>query len=105
MRHHYALEKLGSAVHSIETDRGDFRTRLWQASLIFHTLSEKDFADEYKEDWNFIYSTLTREQPSYDDKGEVTAGRVQNTLKGLDEDTCVEIAERISNLAARLRHE
>ncbi len=105
MRHHYALEKLGSAVHSMATDRGDLRTRLWHAYLIFHTLSEKDFADEYKEDWNFIYSTLTREQPSYDDKGEVTTGRVQNTLKVIDEDTCVEIAERISNLASRLRHE
>lgn len=104
MRHQYAKEKLGSAVHSMATDKGDIKTRLWHAFLIFHTLSERDFGDEFKEDWNFIYNSLTTEEPSYDDKGEVTTGRIQNTLKVLDEKTCVEIAERISNLAAKLRH-
>lgn len=103
MRHHYALEKLDSAIHSMTTDNGDIRTRLWNAYLIFHTLSEKDFADEYKEDWNFIYKTLSTEQPSYDNIGQVTIGKVQNTLMALDENTCIEIAERILKLASRLR--
>lgn len=103
MKHHYALEKLDSAVHSLETDRGDLRTRLWNAYMFLHTLSEKDFADEYKEDWNFIYRSLTRELPTYDDRGEVPTGRVQNTLRILGEDTCLEIAESISKLASRLR--
>jgi hypothetical protein len=105
MKHLYALEKLASAVHSMATDPGDIKVRLWNAFLIFHTLSEKDFANEYHEDWKFIYKSLTTEEPSYNEKGEVTTGRVENTLKILDEDACVKIAERIANLESKLRYE
>ena len=105
MRHHYALEKLGSAVQSMATDPADIKTRLWHAYLIFHTLSEKDFADEYKEDWNFINNKLKTEEPSYDQKGDVTTGRVQNTLSKLSENSCIAIAEKITFLETRLRHE
>lgn len=67
------------------------------------TLSEKDFADEYKDDWNFINDSLKAAEVSPDDQGKVRKGRVQTTLDGLDEETCVSIAERICNLEARLR--
>lgn len=102
MKQHYAKEKLTSAVYSMVTDPGEIRTRLWNAFQIFHTLTENDFADENKDDWNFIYTNLTKEEPSYDDNGEITTGEVQNTLKILDESICIEIAKRIVNLAFRL---
>lgn len=103
MRHSYAKEKLGAAVQSMVSDPGDIKTRLWHAFLIFHTLSEKDFSDEYKDEWTFIHSTLTKEEPSYDKNGNLTTGRVENTLKVLDERTCQVIAEKIASLSYKLR--
>lgn len=104
MRLNYAKEKLGSAVRSISNDRGNIKTRIWNAYLIFHTLSENDFSEELKEDWNFIYNNLTIEEPTHNEKGEVTDGKVQNTLKLLSEDKCVEIVNRIVELEAKLRY-
>lgn len=105
MRHRYAKEKLGAAVRSMATDKGDIKTRIWNAFQIFHTLSEKDFSEELQGEWNFIFNSLTTEEPSYNTNGELTDGKVQNTLKILSEDQCVQIAERISKLEIRLRHE
>ncbi len=103
MRHSYAREKFGAAVESMATSRGDIKSRLWSAFLIFHTLKEDDFPNELKEYWNSIYSALTTEEPTYDANGDVTDGRVQNTLKVIDEDKCVEIANKITELNALLR--
>ena len=105
MRHNYAKEKLSAAVHSMASDPGDIGTRLWHAFQIFHTLSEKDFGEEYKDDWNFIYNSLTVEEPSYDEKGNLTMGRVENTLKAISESQSIRIIERIVSLASRLRNE
>ena len=98
MRHSYAREKLGAAVESMATGRGDIKSRLWYAFLIFHTLKEDDFPEELKEKWNSLHGDLTTEEPSYDSNGEVTDGRVQNTLKVIDDDKCVEIANKIMEL-------
>jgi len=87
------------------TDKGNIRTRIWNAFLIFHTLSKNDFSVELQEDWDFIYNSLTSQEPTYDKKGEVVSGKVQNTLKVLSEDKCVEIAERIVELETKLRYE
>lgn len=103
MRHSYAREKIGAAIESMATNRGDIKIRLWGAYLIFHTLKEDDFPEDLKEYWNSIYNDLTTEEPSYGANGEVTDGRVQNTLKVIDEDKCVEIAKKISELNALLR--
>ncbi len=102
MRHSYAREKFSAAVESMATNRGGVKARLWGAFLIFHTLKENDFPDELKEYWNSIYGDLTTEEPSYDENGEVTDGRVQNTLKMISEDKCVEIANKITELNALL---
>ena len=103
MKQDYAKAKLTAAIHSMVTDPGEIRTRLWNAFQIFHTLTENDFADENKDDWNFIYANLTKEEPTYGDNGEITTGKVQNTLKTLDENTCIKIAERIVELASILQ--
>lgn len=102
MRASYAREKFGVAVNEMATGTGDIRDRIWHAYLSFHTLSEKDFPDDLKEDWNFIYSSLTKEEPSYNDNGEVSVGKVQNTLRVLDTETCVELAQRICDLNTKL---
>ena len=101
----YAREKLGAAVYSLATSPGNIKTRLWGAYLSFHTLKDNDFPDEYKDDWKFIHDSLTTANPSVDDKGEVTTGKVQNTLKTLDEDVCIQIAERICDLESRLQYD
>jgi hypothetical protein len=105
MRHSYAKEKFGVAVNALAVGTGDIRDRIWDAFLSFHTLSEKDFSDELQEDWDFIYTRLTKEEPTVEDNGYVTTGKVQNTLRKLDIDTCVEIAQKIYELNIKLRYE
>jgi hypothetical protein len=103
MRHSYAKEKIAAAVESMANSPDDIKSRLWGAFLIFHTLTEKDFPDELKEYWNVIYDDLTQEEPSYDENGEVSNGKVQNTLKVIDDTKCVEIARKITELNAFLK--
>ncbi len=103
MKHGYAREKMGGAVYSLATGTGNLKERLWYAYLSFSNLEEKDFPDELKIEWNFIHTTLINEPPSYNASGEVTNGRVQNTLELLDEDTCATIAKSIYELNAKLR--
>lgn len=102
MRHSYAREKFGVAVNEMATGTGDIRDRIWHAYLSFHPLTEKDFSDELKDDWNQIYQSLTKEEPSYNDKGEVTIGKVQNTLNKMDTESCVELAQLICDLNSKL---
>ena len=98
MRGTYAKEKIGSAVHILATGRGGIKQRIWDAYMQFHPLRETDFPDDLKPKWNELHDRLTSEEPSYDSKGEVTNGRVQNTLNKLTDDECVEIAELIVDL-------
>jgi hypothetical protein len=102
MRHSYAREKFGVAVNSLATGTSDLNDRIWNAYLSFHTLTENDFPDELKEDWLEIHNSLTVEEPTYDEKGEVTIGKVQNTLKSLDTESCVELAQKICDLNTML---
>ncbi len=105
MKHGYAKEKMGGAVYSLATGTGTLKERIWYAYLSFSNLKEKDFPDELKEEWKFIYTTLINEPPSYSASGEVTNGRVQNTLETLDQDTCATITKSIYELNAKLRQE
>lgn len=95
-------EKFDLAVTAMASGTGNIRARIWKAYLSLHMLSESDFSDELKEDWNFIYSNLTKEKPEYDDEGEVTIESVQNSLRSIGTDGCVAIAERICHLDAKL---
>ncbi|NLU90629.1 hypothetical protein [Chitinophaga sp. Ak27] len=105
MRHSYAREKFGVAVNTLATGTSDIRDRIWYAYLSFHTLTEKDFSEELKEDWLTIYNSLTTEEPTYDDKGEVTIGKVQNTLRKLDTKSCMDLAQKICDLNTKLRND
>lgn len=98
MKGSYAKEKIGSAVDILATGKGRVKERIWEAFMQFHPLQETDFPDDLKPKWNELYSKLTAEEPTYDSKGDVTRGSVQNTLDELSEDDCVEIAELIVSL-------
>lgn len=102
MRNRYAKEKLSSAVRLLATNKGDIKVGLWNAYLIFHPLTETDFSEDLREEWNIIHRNLTTEEPSYDEKGEVTDGRVQNTLKKLSHNKCQELVSMIKSLESKL---
>jgi hypothetical protein len=98
MRGSYAKEKIGSAVHILATGRDGIKERIWDAYMQFHPLKETNFPDDLKSKWNDLYNRLTSEEPTYNSNGEVTNDRVQNTLKKLTDDECVDIAELIVDL-------
>lgn len=103
MRHSYAKEKFSVAVNSLATGKGTMQDRIWNAYRSFHTLDRNDFPDDLKGDWDKIYNTLTREEASYDKNGQVTTGKVQNTLAKISNQEASEIAELICELEAKLR--
>ena len=104
MKHSYAKEKFGVAVNNMATGAGDIRERLWSAYLSFHPLSEKDFSDDLREDWLEIYNILTEKEPTLDSKGNVSIGRVQNSINQLDTDSCIDLAQKICDLNTRLHY-
>jgi muramoyltetrapeptide carboxypeptidase LdcA involved in peptidoglycan recycling len=104
MRHTYAIEKLSAAKSILSSRKGDIRSRLLDAYLKFHTLSEDDFPEDLKDDWLYVHNGLTSEKPTIDSQGEVISGKLQNTLKIIDEDICNKIVSRILFLETQLRH-
>jgi len=104
MKYKYAKEKLTAAIYSMVTGIGPIRVRLFFAFQTFPRLSGDHFPDELKDDWNFIHNNLTAKEPSYDGQGNVTEGRVQNTLQELGDVECVEIATRMFELYSKLQH-
>lgn len=104
MRHTYAIEKLSAATSILSSKKGDVKSRLLDAYMKFHTLSESDFPDDLKDDWLYIHNNLTSEKPTIDSNREVISGKLQNTLKILDTDTCNQIVSRISYLETQLRY-
>ena len=105
MRHSYAGEKFGVAVYALATGTGTLQDRIWEAYLSFHTLNREDFSDDLKDYWDKIDYTLTREEPSYDENGQITTGKVQNTLAKMSTQEAAEIAELICELDAKLRYD
>ena len=98
----YTKEKLAVAVHALATGKGGIKARLKEAFMSFHVLSGEDFPEELKVEWNYIYEGLTKEEPICDAQGEITTGKMDNTLRKMDEETGVDIAERIYDLDDKL---
>jgi hypothetical protein len=98
MKNYYAQEKLYLAVDKLISENRDLKTRLWNAFLVIHPLRESDFPEEFKCKWNLIYSRLTKEIPTYDNKGATLRGSAQNTLDILSLEECEEIAMLIHQL-------
>ena len=103
MRVAYAREKIGVAADRLATGTGNIKERIFQAYLSFHTLSLEDFPEELQEEWSFIINTLTSVDATYDTKGEVTKGKVENSLLEMDEVTCQDVASNIIELDKKLK--
>lgn len=91
----YAKEKLNTAIYVLATGRYDVRSRLFSAYLGFLTLKEDDFPEEFKEDWKWIMSKLTKNKPLRDYKEDIIEGSVQQSLKHMQNRTGAKIACKI----------
>lgn len=98
MRKSYVREKLSTAAGILENKKGDLKDKLMKAYLCFHSLSEDDFPEEYRGEWRFIIHSLTKEASTTGANGEITKGRVENTLEKMNIRSCQDLAERIISL-------
>lgn len=91
----YAKEKLNSAIKILAIGKGDVRSRLWDAYLVFHTLQESNFPHEFIKDYKWIMSELTKFNPDEDYTEE---GIVPATLRRIKNSTGSKIALRLYEL-------
>lgn len=102
----YAKEKLTVAIQSLATDPEDVRKRLGKTYIAFlHSLRDEDFPIELQEDWKWIVAELNKYEPTYNAKGDVTSGSVENTMKMIRNSTGEKIAERIFSVYRRINNE
>ncbi len=93
----YTHEKLSNAFYSLATG-GKIADRLVSAYIAFHTLTEKDFPKELREDWQEIIKALTKYPPYKNYEGKITRGSVQMTAERIRTKTGVKIAKKIADL-------
>ena len=103
----YALEKLAAAVHCLAVGPGDVRSRLWDAFLSFHPLTEDDLPAELRPDYRWVLHELTKREPQYQvwcspSQSLVMEGRVPANLRRMRNSTGSKIAERICAMYWRL---
>ena len=101
-RSSYALEKLSLAVHYLAVGPGDVRQRLKTAYMEFHVVSEDDFPEHLRDDWQWIIAQLIRFGPVRHADGTIFVGALENTLSRIKNSTGAKIAERIVSLQAEL---
>jgi hypothetical protein len=63
----YALEKLGLAIYELTVGEGDIKSRLRKAYRHMSALSESNFPEDLKKDWNSIKNRLTQRASEYKD--------------------------------------
>ncbi len=92
----YALEKFTAAVHSLAVGAGDIRSRLLSAYMSFHTVKQEDLPEALRMDFDIIMKELTKKEPIGSE------GNVDATLSSMNDETGVEIAERIIKIEEKL---
>lgn len=97
-RYGYTVEKLTNTLECLAIHPGDVRERLTAAFLSFHTLRSNDFPPEYRKDWDWVLSELTKYGPLINYKGEVWRGSVTNTMHHVHKSTASKIAKKIYEL-------
>ena len=98
MNNDYVIEKLTDAMDALTTGCGDVRSRVKNAFWLMHTLQERDFPDNLKEDWLWIHGEITKRGPLLGPDGEIWLGSVENTMRNIRNKTGQRIAQRISTL-------
>ncbi|BCB26999.1 hypothetical protein SKTS_18850 [Sulfurimicrobium lacus] len=91
----YADEKLSRAVRLLAVLPGDVRSRLLNAFMEFHPLTEADFPPKLRKHYRWVMKQLTKRGPMLDYKGEVYRGSVEHTLSHIRNSTGAKIAERL----------
>lgn len=100
----YALQKLELAIIDLATGQGDIRSRLKSAySEHLRIISENDFPDSLKQEWNAIKNALTKKGPLKNDDDEVVIGSIDRTLHRMWNRTGSKIANNILILRDRLK--
>jgi hypothetical protein len=100
-KYNYTKDKICTAVLLLASNTGAIKERISNAFSIIHSLSEKDFDTDLKEDWNFIYGNIAKNFPL--SQQSVTSDSIFSTIDKMDELTCKLIAERICILDYKLR--
>ena len=98
----YAQENLNDAIYALAVGHGDVRSRLITAHSACHTLSARDFPQEFQEDWQWIVQQLKRYGPIRDYKGEVETGSVEHTMRRIKNKTAARIAKKLCYLYDQL---
>lgn len=99
----YALEKLGLAIYDLTVGKEDIKQRLLGITKYLAALSETDFPESLREDWNSIYSRLTKKESlakgsKYDEGSfEATSYRMQKNTASKIAAEIVSIHERLAN--------
>ncbi|MGA7724379.1 MAG: hypothetical protein WCA95_03805 [Opitutaceae bacterium] len=95
MEYIYARSKLGEAVEALAIGEGDVRSRIVAAMLAASALTEFDFPEELRADWEWIIRETTKAGPAIGAYGIVYQDAVQRTMFRMRRTTGVKIAKRI----------
>ena len=85
----YAQEKFYTAVSGMAKSSASLRTRIFNAYLSFHVLRPDEMPEDLREDYKWIMDQLTKSEAEGDE------GKVQASLKKMDDETAQIIAEKI----------
>ena len=100
----YALQKLELSIIDLAIGAGDIRSRLHYVFMEhLHIINERDFPNEFKNDWSSIYKALTKKGPVINEEGKKFTGSVQHTLRGMKNKSATKIARDIVVLSGKLR--
>jgi hypothetical protein len=91
----YARSKLGEAVEALAVGEGDVRSRIVVAMLATSALTEADFPEELRADWEWIIRETTKAGPALGTDGTVYQGATERTMFRIRRTTGVKIAKRI----------
>jgi hypothetical protein len=97
----YACEKLSLAIYELTVGEGDVRSRLRKASKYLSAIFENDFPPEFREDWIWIQTQLTKRRSKWEGT-EYDEGSFNATIHGMRNSTGSEIAKRMVELESQL---
>ena len=87
----YALEKLRLAIFDLTIGEGNIKERLLTATKNLTELSENDFPEPLRQDWNSIFTRLTKKE-SPENVRKYGEGNFEATICGMRKSTASKIA-------------
>jgi hypothetical protein len=97
----YALEKFNLAIYDLTVGEDDVKWRLQRAFRHLNAVSERDFPEELKDDWQSIINRLTKRESDW--KGtQFDEGSFKATMFRMHKKTAAKIVVDIVELQDRL---